>query len=265
MFGFKRRDNRKWQARPQLYQGRFFYVKQMLQMASVMVLVLLVMATVLYFKNSEALSIRSVEVLGDLNYLSRQDVLWLSEIKKDDKLFALNLSEVQKKIKRHPWVKSVSIRREFPDTIQIYIEQRRPVALLITEDMYLVDDEGVVFKKRESTEPLNLPAITGFKTGELKQYSNLMRYYLNFCLTFLSYMQTQGFYKTESIAELHFDRVGGLTVYTRESGLEIFYGRDHHIKKQLNLEKFKLSKEYNKTAFVRIDLDSADRVIARKL
>lgn len=265
MFWSQKKKNKKWQGRRQLYKGRFYYLKRVAQGFLVFSALVGVVSLVLYFKNSEALSIKQVQVLGDLNHITKDQVLILSGIRKTDKLFGVDLGKVQDQIKRFSWIQDVRLRREFPDKIQIHITEREPKALLSTGKMYLVDQKGDVFKSLEPGDPLDLPIITGFKADEFKKYPRLMRTYFEFCFTFLGYLENQEFYKGDPISEVHFDRVAGFTVYTKNAGLEIYYGRDDYMIKQRKLEKFKLSEQYEQMAFVRLDLDSKDKVIARKL
>jgi len=263
MFIRKQKQNRKWQQRPQLYKGRFYYVKKVMQVLLGIASVCAVVAFVLYIRNSEMLGIQEVEVLGELKHLTRDDVIILSQIKKTDKLFALDFSDVQKNILKHYWVKDVRLRREFPDKIQIHIQEREPTLILVLDEMYLVDQSGVVFKKVEKDDPINLPTLTGFDRETLAKYPMLTKSYFKHCLAFFNYLMKQDFYKDDPISEIHFDSAFGFTVYTQNLGLEIYYGRDDFKIKQEKLEKFRLSKYYNETSYARLDLDSRDKIIAR--
>jgi len=263
MFWNRNNRNRKWQARPQLYKGRFFYLKRVGEVSlSLFVLVALV-SMFYYFRNSTAFGIKHVEVLGDMHHLSKDDVITLSGIKNTDKLFTIDLGSVQKNISRFYWVKEVRVRREFPSTIQIHVTERTPSALLLADNMYLIDELGIIFKKWEKGDPQDLPAITGFSNEMIKKYPRLTKTHLNFTVAFLNYLETQDFYKSDVLSEVHFDSVFGFTVYTKNIGIEIYYGRDDFMVKQQKLEKFKLSEYYNKIGFVRLDLDSQSKVIAR--
>ncbi|MBF0105262.1 MAG: FtsQ-type POTRA domain-containing protein [Deltaproteobacteria bacterium] len=261
----RRKINRKWHTQPQLYKGRMFYLKQVAHVSMMLVVFVAVVSLFLFFRNSDALNITRVDVLGDLNHATRADIIKLSGITESSKLFVLNLNSVREKIKKLGWVKDVRVRREFPGTIQIYITERKPVAMLLLDTLFFMDDDAVVFKRVESGEVVDVPVITGFKSLEMKKYPHLIKTYLGFCLSFLKFVETQDFYKQESISEIHFNRVSGMTVYTKETGMEIFYGRDQFVQKQKDLEKFRQSKQYGTNAFVRLDLDTIGRIVARKL
>lgn len=264
MFWNKHKKNRKWDERPQLYKGRFFYLKQLTQIFLVIFGVVSALALLNYFRHSEALSIRKVEVLGELTHMTKDEVIQLSGLKYGDKLFTVSFSDIRENILRFSWIEAVRIRREFPDTIQIFVTERKPMALLLAGSLYLMDESGKIFKKLERGEAIDLPTITGFQEGELKKYPTLMKSYLNVAVKVLKYFQDQDFYREDPVSEIHFDSVAGITVFTKNNGVEIYYGRGDFELKQKSLEKFKLSKYYKNTDFVRLDLDSSSKIIAQK-
>lgn len=263
MFWNKNKKNRKWDERPQLYKGRFFYLKQVAQIFLVVFGVVSVLALLNYFRHSEALSIRKVEILGELKHITKDQVLKLSGLEQGDKLFTVSFSDVRENILRFSWIEAVRIRREFPDTIQIFVTERKPMALLLAGSLYLMDESGKIFKKTDKGEALDLPVITGFAREELEKYPYLMKSYLKVSVNVLKYFQEQDFYRNDPVSEVHFDSVSGITVFTKNKGLEVFYGRGDFELKHKSLEKFKLSKYFNNANFVRLDLDSNPKIIAR--
>lgn len=261
---FKKNLNRKWQERPQLYKGRFFYLRRVAQVGLTVFLGLSALSFVLYLKNSTALTIRKIEVLGENAHVAKEDVLTLAGIKETDKLFALSFEKVQRRIREHPWVKGVSLRREFPDTIQIHIEEHKPAALLLAGDLYYVDEDGVVFKKVSLGERLGFPVISGFQRGDLRDYPIFMREHLQKVFHALKFFSAQSFFRLDTISEINYDFTKGITVFTREWGMEVFYGTGDFTKLQQKLEKFKLSKTGKGFHFSRLDVSVPGKVVARK-
>lgn len=263
MFWNKHKKNRKWDERPQLYKGRFFYLKQVSQIFLAVFGVVSILALLNYFRHSEALSIQKVEIMGELKHITKDQVLKLSGLKQGDKLFTASFSDVRENILRFSWIEAVRIRREFPDTIQIFVTERQPMALLLAGSLYLMDESGKIFKKVDKGEALDLPVVTGFDQDKLEKYPYLMKSYLKVVVNVLKYFQEQDFYQNDPVSEVHFDSVAGITVFTKNNGLEVFYGRGDFELKHKSLEKFKLSKYFNNANFVRLDLDSNSRIIAR--
>ena len=61
----------------------------------------------------------------------------------------------------HPWIRTVEVTRSLPDTLQLRVEARAPVALASLGDLYVVDAEGAPFKRVSPAETLDLPLLTG--------------------------------------------------------------------------------------------------------
>lgn len=265
MFFFKRKKNRKWQERPVLYRGRFFYIRQVAQVALVLSILAVAVATTVYFRNSSALFVKHVAVTGSVKHMTQDEVVALSEIKENDTLFLVSLRHVQQNILRNPWAREVRVRREFPDTIQVQIVEQEPVALLNVGTLYLVNEQGVVFKKADETDPKDLPVISGYDKEELAEFPILMRRSLREALDFLKYLNDQNYFIQEPISEIVVDMAFGYTVYTKNKATEIYYGTGDYQKKQKLLEKFKLSDIFKRQSFARLDLGSPQRIIARRM
>ena len=257
--------NRKWEKRPQLYKGRMFYLKRSLQIGGAALALLMIGSTYLYFKKSDTLFVRHVMVTGNMKHLSPDIVLAITGLKKTDKLFDVDLTTISHNVHRHPWVEDVLIRREFPDTVQIHIEERQAVATLHVDDFYLTDSRGMVFKKMESSDDHNLPVITGLTKTIVEKYPNLSHQYLKETLDFLSLIQDLDFYKKYGVSEINFDAVFGFTVYTGSGQFEIYYGRNDILSKHKKLEKFVGSELFMADKILRLDLNARDKIVARLL
>lgn len=262
----KKQHNRRWEKRPQLYKGRYYYIKRAAQIAIAAFCVIGIIATLLYFQRSDTLFIKNVVVTGKLKRIQRDDVIVLSQITKQDKLFSINLLDIKKKILKHPWVEDVHLRREFPDTIQIDIKERQPLALLkVANEFYIVDHLGKAFKTYNNEKDLDLPIISGFQKSFVDQYPELARTYLKSVLQFYKNLKQKPFYQNNPISEIHHDPVFGFTVFTQNEVLEIYYGRSDILQKQHKLERFVRSKHFDHARLIRLDLDAKNKVIAREL
>jgi cell division septal protein FtsQ len=65
------------------------------------------------------------------------------------------------RIQRHPWVQSVSVRREFPRTVKIGVRERVPFVYINQKKRFFIaDDRGIVLGEAESYR-WNLPVVYG--------------------------------------------------------------------------------------------------------
>ena len=90
--------------------------------------------------------VRTVEITG-LTTLTREQVLYLLGILDDTTLWQLDLQRIGARLERHPYVKSVILRREFPTTLRVTVRERTPSLVVSAGDQHmLVDDEGMVLR-----------------------------------------------------------------------------------------------------------------------
>jgi cell division protein FtsQ len=74
----------------------------------------------------------------------------------------LDIDKVGASIRDLPWVRSVSVRREFPDRLIAQITEHRPLALWHdAERLWLVDTEGEIVPIPDLRDFANLPLLTG--------------------------------------------------------------------------------------------------------
>lgn len=95
---------------------------------------------------AEYFRVQTVEITG-LTTLTREAVLYLLGIVDDTTLWQLDLPRLGARLERHPYVKSVMLRREFPTTLRVTIHERTPYLVVSAGDQrMLIDDEGVVLR-----------------------------------------------------------------------------------------------------------------------
>jgi len=95
---------------------------------------------------TEYFRVRTAEITG-LTTLTRADVLYLLGIADDTTLWQFDLPRMGARLERHPYVKSVVLRREFPHTLRVTVQERTPYLVVSAGEQHmLVDDEGVVLR-----------------------------------------------------------------------------------------------------------------------
>jgi cell division protein FtsQ len=77
-------------------------------------------------------------------------------------LLRLSLDEVETRLKQKAWIRTVLLRKQFPDTLMINVSEAVPRALIRREaQMYLVDSDGNVLERIEDESTPFLPVIVG--------------------------------------------------------------------------------------------------------
>ena len=127
-------------------------------------LALIIIAGAIFAFASPLFNITQIEVINT-NLLSKDKVISLSGIKKDQNIFRFLKSDVIKKIKEDPYVQDVKINRQLPNTVQIDIEERqRNFSLEFLNGYAYINNQGYILEI--SQDKLNLPVIKGASTEE---------------------------------------------------------------------------------------------------
>jgi cell division protein FtsQ len=101
-------------------------------------------------------------VFTDNEHLTDEELKKLAGIKGRENLIMVSGSKIFSKMVKSQWLRSVSIRKEFPDTLHIRIKEAEPFALLdIKGRLFIVDERGKMLQElKESPIPF-LPVISG--------------------------------------------------------------------------------------------------------
>ncbi len=100
----------------------------------------------LVLRNAEYFRLRNVHIIGH-EMLTHQDVHYLLALPTAVTLFQLDLNRMGDRLERHPYVKTVTLRRQFPDTLTVTIRERVPSLVAFSQEHgVLLDTEGVVLR-----------------------------------------------------------------------------------------------------------------------
>jgi len=75
-------------------------------------------------------------------------------------IWTVPCAEVSARLASHPWIRSVSVRKSFPDLLVVRIEEQRPIAMVNLDALWYVNDEGKLFKRLTAYDPKNLAIVT---------------------------------------------------------------------------------------------------------
>jgi len=122
----------------------------------------LLMVSALYFLfHSEIFNIDSFSVKGN-DLLSREEIIETAGAKKGTNIFNVNLREMEEKIELHPVIKNAEVKRVFPNSLSIEVQEHKPSAVIAARGGFmLLDKEGYLIEKVEKISHIDLPVITG--------------------------------------------------------------------------------------------------------
>ena len=91
-----------------------------------------------------------------------EGVLAYAEPYRFKNILAADLGALQSSIESNPWIEQAVIRRQYPDTVSIAVSVREARAVIVLDEAFLVDANGVLFLKA-SERIMNLPTLCGLK------------------------------------------------------------------------------------------------------
>ncbi len=199
--------------------------RQVLPVAAAILVVVLVTAagaTVYsWLGHSRLFSVRDID-MNRCAYVTRDEVSGILSGAAQGNIWLLSSRDIGRRLLTHPWVRSVSVRKVFPDRLVVRIEERKPAAMVNLDALYYVDEEGTIFKRLTAYDPKNFPIVTGFSRGELTARDAVTLQNLRKTLELLRC--TDSGVLRQNISEVHFDAQEGYTLVTRDSGLQLKIG-----------------------------------------
>jgi len=115
--------------------------------------------------HAEVLHVSRIEVRGN-ERLPTADVLALLDGLRGQHVLAIDLERWRRRVLTSAWVEHAAVRRVLPATVEVLVEERRPMAIArVRADLYLVDPLGrVIDEYGPKYAELNLPIVDGLAT-----------------------------------------------------------------------------------------------------
>lgn len=81
-----------------------------------------------------------------------------------ENLFTLDLVDIEARIKAHPWIRAVHLKKRFPQTLAINVTFREPKAMFQLKQggLQYIDTDGTLFGQVNLAQAADLPVLSGF-------------------------------------------------------------------------------------------------------
>jgi len=176
-----------------------------------------------YMFSSPRFVITHIAVDGNVHVTARR-IIAESGIAEGRNIFRVGLAESASAIRRIPWVLDARVRRRLPDEIHIEVIERRPVALVLSREIYFMDPTGKVVAGFDAAEGLDVPFITARDLGPLKPGDTVRTNGIADALEIVRLMDTAGVADEIPISEINIDDPANIVLIARQSGASIFFG-----------------------------------------
>jgi cell division protein FtsQ len=208
-------------------------------------------------------SATTIQVNG-LNRLTKSEVLAKANIHPGDNILSVNLALTRKRLMIHPWIVDVDFQRRLPDGLELTITEQTPLAVVDLGRKFVINTEGDIFKKANSSDVKNLPMVTGLSYADLNISDHQPNLPFKAVLSVLKLgSDPDSVIPNPMLRELHVDREMGLTLVAFDQSLAIRMGYASYPAKYKVLAQV-LTYLNNQPAPLkvdRIDLNDPERIV----
>jgi cell division protein FtsQ len=218
-----------------------------------------------HVRSAKAFATHEIEISG-AQRLSRADVLTAAGLALGQNVFEVSPEQARDKLSLHPWVADASVTRRLPGTYRIQVREQQPAALLQLEALYLVSEEGTVFKQLAPEDTSDLPVITGVDPRQFRADVAFRTSLLVNAVALLHDYRDVGLWHREPIAEIHAEGEDAFSMYVGKDAMLVRLGERPFRKKLRRLRGIldELRDDSGRPAYVYLDnVRRPDRVAVR--
>ena len=202
--------------------------------------------------------VREIQVRGG-NRVGGSEIVAMAGLKHGMNLWKIEPGAIEKKIAKHPWVRRVLVRREFPRRVVIEVEERKPRAIVAMGKLYYVDADGVVFKEVGEGESVDFPLLTGLRPEELTAAGPAVRGRIRDAIRLGELMAKD----SHTLSEIHFESSDRLVVYTTAYPVALRMGSGNWEAKLQRLDRVLTLWKGHENRLASLDMSFRDQVVAR--
>ena len=203
-------------------------------------------------------SVREIQVRGGEN-LSGNEIVSLAGLSEGMNIWKIDPAGIEQKILRHPWVRGVLVRREFPRRITIEVAERTPRAIVAIRKLYYVDGDGVLFKEVKAGDKMHYPMLTGLSPEQLAKPDPTLRKRIQEAMRLGELMAQH----SHVLSEIHFDRPRRLIVYPAHQPMALRMGWGNWEDKVARLDRLLALWKGNEARLASLDVSFRDQIVAR--
>ena len=207
--------------------------------------------------NHSYFSVREIKVKGR-ERVGGSEIVALAGLSHGMNIWKIDVKAIEAKIKEHPWVKRVLVRRELPHRVVIEVEERVPKAIVALGRLYYVDADGMVFKEVGEGENVDLPLLTGLQPADLVP-ARSSRLRIQEALKLDDFLRKSSL----SLSEIHFSPGRGVVLYPMGYPVAVTMGWGDWQEKLGRLERVMLEWSGKEGRLAALDLSFRDRVVAK--
>ncbi|MEO8377186.1 MAG: FtsQ-type POTRA domain-containing protein [Candidatus Sumerlaeota bacterium] len=171
-----------------------------------------------YLMNSDYFSVSKIEITGTHRLTQDQILRTINAragLKRGDSIFLTSESAMQRALESVPEVDTASVRKEWPSSISVIIEEKQAMGILATTTgSYVYDGRGSVFANAKASDfrGIERPLITAMPTANVQPGYRIPPVDLARADQYIDVFTKASPALAKSISEFHFEPETGMTV-----------------------------------------------------
>jgi cell division protein FtsQ len=207
-------------------------------------------------------------VVEGISIVSKDEVVRLMKLPQRISMYDLDLTTLQKNILANSFVKKVVIKRDAPGVLRVVVEERVPSAMLVSNELYYIDNEGIVLPYVISSETYDTPVISGLDSlGMIRTGQKLYNQDVLEALEIIQAAKATSDEVFHTISEIRLRKGHDMILYSFETGVPIIFGKGDAGKKMVKLDtfwkQFLLNTDTNDIQYIDVRFDD-QVVVSRK-
>jgi cell division protein FtsQ len=139
-------------------------------------------------------------------------------------VFTVDLDLARARLLADPWISDASLSRRLPGTLLVHVTEREVGALVVLRQLYLSSREGVIFKRFELGDPIDLPIVTGLDPDNVADDREGAQATLRRALDLAGDYERTGLGQRAPLQEIHVTTEGGFTFIVGKDGMSLALG-----------------------------------------
>ena len=200
-------------------------------------------------------TLQQIKING-ANYITQDDILKVGNIYIGEPLFQLETDSITNRLSQDLRIEEVSVRRVLPNTLEVTIKERRPVATILCDYGYLdMDKNGKILDSYKNLKTMQIPMITGASVRDLYIGDDVDDELVKKILDFLNRLNVESLNKLSEVAIISEDYIVAYT-NTGKKSIQIRIGKLERLDEKAKLtESFLQDLEKNPNPIEYIDFN----------
>jgi cell division protein FtsQ len=176
-----------------------------------------------YVYASPRFSVVHIAVAGN-THVTADQLIEKSGIIEGQNIFRVSIRDTVSAIEQIPWVDRARVDKVFPNEVHIEITERKPVALVLSHKLFLIDGERKVMSEFDASEGLQAPIITAKQIDGLKPGDTVEIAGISEALDIVRFINDMNLEECIGISEICIDAAPNISMIAERSGANIMLG-----------------------------------------